>query len=246
MFDAPDKASSTTTTTTTITVSPSSAEEEKKNDNSITNSNNIKRKKPSITCPRCLKEHQVPPIVGVDGFPSSLDILNKVAKIKQQQVCFVCEDNATKGCADCERIYCDECFSLQHSKGKLQTHQSISVEEYLKLNNTNKIKYCSTHTNREVTQYCVQDHTVVCPMCTADGGSHSLHKVQTIDQAANVLMKENEELAKHIEEMKTKLTEYKLQLTEQQQEENKVFLLLFLFLLLLVCFLYVFYFSGFN
>ena len=188
MFDAPDKTSSnsktttttTTTTTTSSTTSPSSAEEEK--NESITNSNSKKKEKTTITCPRCLKEHQVSPIVGVDGFPSSLDILNKVSNIKQQQTCIVCEEKASKGCSVCNHIYCDECFSHHHSKGKFQTHQPISVEEYLKLNNnTNKIKYCSTHTNREVTQYCVQDHTVVCSMCIADGGSHSLHKVQTID-----------------------------------------------------------------
>uniref|UniRef100_A0A8C7GV44 Tripartite motif containing 46b n=1 Tax=Oncorhynchus kisutch TaxID=8019 RepID=A0A8C7GV44_ONCKI len=90
---------------------------------------------------------------------------------------------ATKGCADCQASFCNECFKLYHPWGTPRAqHEHVQPT----LNFRPKVLSCPEHDQERLHFYCRTCQRLLCPLCKLRR-VHAGHKVAPVTQAYQTL-----------------------------------------------------------
>uniref|UniRef100_A0A8C8EQU3 Tripartite motif containing 46b n=1 Tax=Oncorhynchus tshawytscha TaxID=74940 RepID=A0A8C8EQU3_ONCTS len=90
---------------------------------------------------------------------------------------------ATKGCADCQASFCNECFKLYHPWGTPRAqHEHVQPT----LNFRPKVLSCPEHDQERLHFYCRTCQRLLCPLCKLRR-VHAGHKVAPVAQAYQTL-----------------------------------------------------------
>ena len=141
---------------------------------------------PCLKCPTCSKLFPIDG-QGISGFPRNRlleNIVNRYyAKSNGIVYCQLCEETqpcqATVMCEQCEVAYCDRCCKTCHpSRGPLAKHSLIPPTSSKSPNKPAVVK-CGSHSEENISMYCVFCRVPVCYVCL-ERGQHSGHEVKAL------------------------------------------------------------------
>lgn len=141
---------------------------------------------PCLKCPTCSKLFPIDG-QGISGFPRNRlleNIVNRYyAKSNGIVYCQLCEETqpcqATVMCEQCEVAYCDRCCKTCHpSRGPLAKHSLIPPTSSKSPNKPTVVK-CGSHSEENISMYCVFCRVPVCYVCL-ERGQHSGHEVKAL------------------------------------------------------------------
>lgn len=141
---------------------------------------------PCLKCPTCKKLFPLDGR-GVNGFPRNRLLENIVNRYYAQSngivYCQLCEETqpsqATVMCEQCEVAYCDRCCKTCHpSRGPLAKHSLIPPTSSKSPSKPTVVK-CSSHSEENISMYCVFCRVPVCYVCL-ERGQHSGHEVKAL------------------------------------------------------------------
>ena len=141
---------------------------------------------PCLKCPTCKKLFPLDGR-GVNGFPRNRlleNIVNRYyAKSNGIVYCQLCDENqpsqATVMCEQCEVAYCDRCCKTCHpSRGPLAKH-SLVAPTSSKLPHKPTVVKCGSHSEENISMYCVFCRVPVCYVCL-ERGQHTGHEVKAL------------------------------------------------------------------
>ena len=147
---------------------------------------------------------------------------------------FCCEDDnvAAYGCSDCNDVYCKECANGHADKKKYKGHKVVSLEEYKNTTTTTTstsstphsriIRHCDFHKHKVLELFCVEEQSLICPLCITTNGKHAKHDCVSVKEASIDILKSTEELEKQINKIYEDMLKLKQQLLEQSEEHKKV------------------------
>ena len=151
----------------------------------------------TIYCPKCFDQSEVP-ASGVDGLPRNMYIQNlqsiQISSNKSIPKCDLCTDDvpALSYCETCCCFMCDFCGQAHRRQRRTLDHNLIPADsatltpvpltEPLPVISTSPPKFCTVHTDQEVTLFCESCETPVCEHCKVK--EHNDHAFLPLEDAS--------------------------------------------------------------
>ena len=181
----------------------------------------------TFDCPECLATFQLPDNDKFDAFQTAfhknrlLDILALETKsgTDQQKNCDNCDENvaATSYCFECQTFLCSTCLDTHHRlkvtrlhrQASLQNLQTADVEALFQRPVLCDKQY---HEREPLEYYCQDCRVCICHKCALLW--HNKHSMQDI---AHVAEQQKMQIAKNLEQMKTRVSECKLEIEKSKK-----------------------------
>jgi len=137
------------------------------------------------SCPLCKTEYTVPK-EGLESLPTlyfTANILSDSFISSSNPLCALCDDRhfAAAFCKNCRQYQCDNCMKIHKKTRATVKHVHISILELFQ-SSTSRPSFCSEHTDMEISLFCQNCSSYICPTCIT---SHSGHQIFDLNQASS-------------------------------------------------------------